>query len=122
MNRRPPISQRTYHPFPTRRSSDLTYARQVRDAATTGFAVDRGYTHRGVCTVAVGIADVAPCFALSASIVIGSRSEAEIEALGAELIALRHQLKLWRAKPILLVSPARSCQGAATGRGGRERK
>lgn len=70
------------------------YAQQVRDAAATGFAIDRGYTHRGVCTVAAGIAGIAPGFCLSASIVAGSRSEAEIEALGRALVALRDELML----------------------------
>lgn len=82
---------------PVRWLTDLpfdAYVRQVGDAAAKGFAIDRGDTHRGVCTVAVGIADIAPGFALSASIVIGSRSDAEIDALGAEMIALRDELKL----------------------------
>lgn len=70
------------------------YAQQVRDAAATGFAIDRGFTHRGVCTVAAGIAGIAPGFCLSASIVAGSRSEAEIEALGRALVALRDELML----------------------------
>ncbi|WP_428683515.1 IclR family transcriptional regulator [Sphingopyxis sp.] len=69
-----------------------TYARQVDEAAARGFAVDQGYTHRGVWTVAVGIAGIAPGYCLSASIVAGSRSEAEIGALGAALVALRDEL------------------------------
>lgn len=69
-----------------------TYAQQVREAAAKGFAVDRGFTHRGVCTVAAGIASIAPGFCLSASIVAGSRSDAEVEALGTALIALRDAL------------------------------
>lgn len=69
-----------------------TYVQQVRDAVARGFAVDRGFTHRGVCTVAVGIAGIAPGFCLSASIVAGSRSDAEIGALGAALIALRDEV------------------------------
>lgn len=80
---------------PVRWQADLPfdiYARQVDEAAVRGFAVDQGYTHRGVWTVAVGIAGIAPGYCLSASIVAGSRSEAEIGALGAALIALRDEL------------------------------
>lgn len=80
---------------PVRWQTDLPldlYARQVHDAAARGFAVDQGYTHRGVWTVAVGIADIAPGHCLSASVVAGSRSEAEVDALGAALMALRDEL------------------------------
>jgi DNA-binding IclR family transcriptional regulator len=70
------------------------YAAQVRDAAKKGFAVDQGYAHRGVCTVAVGLVDIAPGFCLSASIFAGSRGEAGVDALGADLIALREDLIL----------------------------
>lgn len=82
---------------PVRWQADLpfeTYARQVGDAAAKGFAVDQGFAHRGVCTVAVGIARIAPGFCLSASIVAGSRSDTEIEALGAALIAMHDELIL----------------------------
>ncbi len=63
-----------------------TYARQVDEAAAKGFAVDQGYTHRGVCTVATAIADIPPGFCLSASFVAGSRSDVEVEAMGAALL------------------------------------
>ncbi|PAL22694.1 helix-turn-helix domain-containing protein [Sphingopyxis sp. GW247-27LB] len=82
---------------PVRWQADLpfeTYAAQVREAAKKGFAVDRDYAHRGVCTVAVGLADIAPGFCLSASTFAGSRSDAEVDALGAGLIALRDELIL----------------------------
>ncbi|WP_432767912.1 MAG: helix-turn-helix domain-containing protein [Sphingopyxis sp.] len=69
-----------------------TYARQVADAAVRGYAIDQGFTHRGVWTVAAGVPGVAPGYCLSASIVAGSRSEAEIAALGTALIALRDEL------------------------------
>lgn len=65
-----------------------TYGAQVREAAGRGFAIDDGFAHRGVCTVAVGIAGVAPGFCLSASIFAGSRSDDDIAALGAGLGAL----------------------------------
>lgn len=69
-----------------------TYKRQIAEAIAKGFAIDRGYTHRGVCTVAAGITGIAPGFCLSASIVAGSRSEAEIETLGGKLLALRSDM------------------------------
>ncbi|MBN8841941.1 MAG: helix-turn-helix domain-containing protein [Sphingomonadales bacterium] len=73
------------------------YRQQVRDAAVRGFAIDRGFAHRGVSTVAVGLSGVAPGFCLSASVVAGLRSDAEIEALGDELILLRNELILQAA-------------------------
>lgn len=69
-----------------------TYAAQVREAARKGFAIDQGFAHRGVCTVASGIAEIAPGFCLSASIVAGSHGDAEIEALGMALAQLRDQV------------------------------
>jgi len=80
---------------PVRWQSDLPfdiYARQVGDAAAKGFAVDQGFAHRGVCTVAAGIAAITPGFCLSASIMAGSRNDAEIEALGVALAELRDEL------------------------------
>lgn len=65
-----------------------TYIAQVREAARRGFALDEGFAHRGVCTVAVGIAGAAPGFCMSASILAGSRSGEDIAALGAGLGAL----------------------------------
>lgn len=69
-----------------------TYVRQVRDTAERGFAIDQNFAHRGVCTVAAGIAEMPPGFCLSASILAGSRTEAEVDALGAALMQLRGQL------------------------------
>jgi len=85
---------------PVRWQADLpfdTYARQVRDAAVRGYAIDQGYTHRGVWTVAAGLTGIAPGFCLSASVVPGSQSDAEIEALAAKLIRLRDELILLAA-------------------------
>ncbi len=64
------------------------YASQVDEAKTKGFAVDRGYAHRGVITVATALADIAPGFCITASFVAGSRSERELETLGAALSKL----------------------------------
>jgi len=69
-----------------------TYESQVRDARVRGFAIDDGFAHRGVVTVATGIAERAPGFCLSASIVAGSRSAAEVETLGAALVGVRTAL------------------------------
>ena len=69
-----------------------TYARQVKDASSRGFAIDEGFAHRGVVTVATGLVDIDPGFCLSASIVAGSRSADEIDRLGADLIRLRGAL------------------------------
>jgi len=71
-----------------------TYVRQIVEAMAKGFAIDRGDTHRGVCTVAAGMVDIAPGFCLSASIVAGTRSDTGIEALGGELLALRSEMLL----------------------------
>ncbi len=80
---------------PVRWQADLpfdVYAAQVREAAARGYAIDRGFAHRGIWTVAVGIADVTPGFCLSASIVAGSRGEAEVAQLAAALGQLRARL------------------------------
>jgi len=77
---------------PVRWQTDLSfdaYAGQVRDAVDRGFAVDQGFTHRGICTVATGIA---PGFCLSASILAGSRSAEEVDTLGDGLLGLRAAL------------------------------
>lgn len=65
------------------------YAAQVARAGAAGFALDEGFTHRGICTAAVSIA---PGFCLSASIFAGSRDPAEVEALAEALQCLRATL------------------------------
>lgn len=80
---------------PVRWQADLpfeTYAKQVRDAVTRGFAIDQEYAHRGVCTVATGLADIGQGFCLSASILAGSRSEADVAELGTALCRLRDEI------------------------------
>lgn len=74
-----------------------TYVRQVDEAASRGYAIDQGYTHRGVWTVAAGMTGIAPGFCLSASIVAGSQNDAELDALGAMLLTLRDELILQAA-------------------------
>lgn len=78
---------------PVRWQADLpfeTYAEQVREAGRKGFAIDQGFAHRGVCTVAVGLGAVGlgAGFCLSASVLAVSRSAAEVEGLGTELLRL----------------------------------
>lgn len=68
------------------------YAAQVRRSADKGFAVDQGFTHLGICTIAVPIIDVPPGFCLSASMLAGSRDDSGIDASGADLIQLRSTL------------------------------
>ncbi|WP_374525517.1 helix-turn-helix domain-containing protein [Sphingopyxis sp.] len=74
-----------------------TYVRQVHEAGGRGYAIDQGYTHRGVWTVAAGMTGIAPGFCLSASIVAESQSDAELDALGAMLLMLRDELILQAA-------------------------
>lgn len=64
------------------------YAEQVRLAARTGFAVDGGFAHRGVTTVASAIPDIHPGFALSASVLADTQSDRDIETLGRALVRL----------------------------------
>lgn len=73
---------------PVRWQAELSFAdyqEQVRRAAEAGYAVDRGFAHRGIVTVAAPLADVPPGFALSASAFAESRGDADVAALGAAL-------------------------------------
>ena len=69
------------------------YIGEVRAAERKGFAIDEGFAHRGVCTVATAIAGIAPGFGISASFLAGSRSEVEVDALGGALKRLRDELR-----------------------------
>jgi DNA-binding IclR family transcriptional regulator len=69
-----------------------TYARQVYEARANGFAVDDGYAHRGVLTVATALADVAPGFCLTASFFAGPRTERELESLAAAISKLGEEI------------------------------
>ncbi len=80
---------------PVRWHSELslaTYTRQVKEAAAKGFALDRGYAHRGVFTAAAAIAEIPPGFCLTASCVAGSRSDDELASFGPALADLRNEL------------------------------
>jgi DNA-binding IclR family transcriptional regulator len=80
---------------PVRWQADLSfadYAGQVRRAAEAGYAVDRGFAHRGILTVAAAVADVGPWFCLSASVFTESCGDADVAALGAALCDLCGEL------------------------------
>lgn len=82
---------------PVRWQAELTfaaYAREIDEAAVRGFALDLGHAHRGVFTVAVAIAGIAPGFCLTASFVAGSRTDRELEDAGAALAELGSELVL----------------------------
>lgn len=68
-------------------SADV-YAEQVERAARTGYALDDGYTHIGICTLAAVIPQRKPEFCVSASVFAGARSASAIEALGRALVEL----------------------------------
>lgn len=63
------------------------YAAQVEAAAHAGFALDEGYTHIGIWTLAAVVPRRSD-YCLSASFFAGSRTAAEVAALGQALVAL----------------------------------
>ncbi|MEG3125358.1 IclR family transcriptional regulator [Sphingomonas sp. GB1N7] len=67
------------------------YAKQVESAAEQGFAVDDGYTHLGVCSVAAAWRRGDYVFVLSASVIAATRTAEQVGALGAALSALSGQ-------------------------------
>ena len=64
------------------------YAEQVRIAGRAGFAVDDGYTHIGICTLAAVIPERGAEYCLSASCFAGVRKSADLTALGRALVDL----------------------------------
>ncbi|BAV63695.1 IclR family transcriptional regulator [Sphingobium cloacae] len=64
------------------------YKEQVRNAALHGFAVDDGYAHAGICSLAVAMPHLRTGFGLSASIFARSRDEKGLSDLGEALIRL----------------------------------
>lgn len=72
--------------------SFASYADQVRGAGQTGYAIDQGFAHRGISTVAVAFPEIRPGFGLSASVFTESRNVGEVAVLGAELLRLRRAL------------------------------
>jgi IclR family acetate operon transcriptional repressor len=61
------------------------YHGQIRAAATQGFAIDNGYAHVGITSVAAVIPAAPVSFALSVSFFAGARSAEGISALGEAL-------------------------------------
>lgn len=64
-----------------------SYLDEVALAARLGYAIDNGAAFAGVCSVAAALDADSPSMVLSASIFAGSRSEAEVEAIGSALAA-----------------------------------
>ncbi|HMO74164.1 MAG TPA: helix-turn-helix domain-containing protein [Sphingopyxis sp.] len=64
------------------------YAEQIRLAVRTGFALDDGYTHIGIATLAAVLPGRGAEYCLSASFFAGARSGAEVTALGKALVDL----------------------------------
>lgn len=61
------------------------YAVQVGAAAATGYALDDGFGHAGICSIACVVPGEPAAFCLSASIFAGSRDSDGVRALGAAL-------------------------------------
>jgi len=72
-----------------------TYQREVNRARRRGWAVDDGYFSAGVLAVAAPVCDPSDhiTFTVSAVMIRGQRSEAEVEAIGEALRDLGHQLE-----------------------------
>ncbi|MBJ7437991.1 MAG: helix-turn-helix domain-containing protein [Sphingopyxis sp.] len=66
------------------------FEQQVVRARRYGYAIDRDITYRGISTVAVPMTDLPPGFSLSASLVSGSRNDAELALLGGDMLHLRN--------------------------------
>ncbi|NIJ35460.1 DNA-binding IclR family transcriptional regulator [Sphingopyxis panaciterrae] len=64
------------------------YVEQVEAAARAGYAMDDGYTHIGICTLATVVPDREDEFCASVSVFAGARPAAEVAALGRALVEL----------------------------------
>jgi len=64
------------------------YREQVELAGRAGFAVDDGFTHIGICTLAAAIPGRGAEYCLSASCFAGVRKAADLAALGRALVDL----------------------------------
>lgn len=72
-----------------------TYLAQVARAARTGFAVDDGYGHAGICSIGAAVSGQdSPPFCVTASIFARSRDTAAVEELGQALARLASNLTL----------------------------
>lgn len=61
------------------------YAAQVDDARENGFAVDDGFGHAGVCSLAAVLPEATPAMCVTASTFTGSRNEKEVARIGRAL-------------------------------------
>lgn len=61
-----------------------TYAAQVAEVRSAGYAIDDGYGHAGVCSIACLIPGAVPEFCLSTSVFQGSRDVEGLRRLGEE--------------------------------------
>lgn len=75
------------------------YATQIGAARSAGYALDDGFAHAGVCSVACVVPGLPPAFCLSASIFAGSRDGDAIRSLGLALTALARSLSQPTERP-----------------------
>lgn len=68
------------------------YAGQVAAARRIGFAIDDGFGHAGVCSLAAVLPKSAPVMCVTASVFAGSRSERDIMRIGRALCKLAQAL------------------------------
>lgn len=64
------------------------YAAQVEQAGRTGFAIDDGYTHIGICTLATVLPWPGAEYCVSASCFAGVRKPVDVASLGRALVDL----------------------------------
>lgn len=64
------------------------YAEQVEIAARSGYAIDDGHTHIGICTLAAVVPQKKAEFCVSASVFAGARATADVAVLGKALVEL----------------------------------
>lgn len=68
------------------------YAEQIDDAREHGFAIDDGFGHAGVCSLAAVLPEAEPAMCVTASTFAGSRNEKEIARIGRALRKLAQTL------------------------------
>ena len=61
------------------------YAGQIEEALAKGYAIDRGFAHRDVLSIAVAVARPAPGYCLSASLLSTSMNDGDIERLAGRM-------------------------------------
>jgi DNA-binding IclR family transcriptional regulator len=68
------------------------YAGQVAAARKRGFAIDDGFGHAGVCSLAAVLPNADPAMCVTASIFAGSRNERQVDRIGRSLRELAKAL------------------------------